>query len=414
MAINKVQYLSSTGLKTLIDLTGVTVTSESLLKGFTAYNAAGELIVGVLEPKEFSRLPAQYQEVEWIQADADIGAYLNLGLKFDYKSQIEMSLWFFSEMQGNVSYPFGAAENSGTLRCCISAPYGDKIYCYGSDGSNYRAVSIHIDWDAENHISVTHQPGTLSCINFNNGDAITNTDQATYSMTSYLYLFAQNYDGKPRFGHIRRIGYFKYYDRSDTLACSLVPCYRKSDEAIGMYDTVREIFLTNVGTGSFTKGPDVGEYVPIDNWVKYSINPDGTIYNDGLGYKVGYRVRSGGAEATNDASLCVGYIPVKNDDVIRIARCDFGSSAGAANAINVYNSSFENLGQVVCNSTIGYGILANTTYGNFSTAVVEESEGVYKWTVPPIGYGEISYIRVSAHTDDGENLIITVNKEITI
>ena len=37
----------------------------------------------------------------------------------------------------------------------------------------------------------------------------------------------------------------------------LVPCYRKSDGEIGMYDTVSRQFFKNLGTGSFAKGADV-------------------------------------------------------------------------------------------------------------------------------------------------------------
>lgn len=36
-----------------------------------------------------------------------------------------------------------------------------------------------------------------------------------------------------------------------------VPCYRKSDGEIGMYDTVSKTFYTNAGTGTFLKGADV-------------------------------------------------------------------------------------------------------------------------------------------------------------
>lgn len=39
--------------------------------------------------------------------------------------------------------------------------------------------------------------------------------------------------------------------------CNLIPCYRKSDGTIGMYDTVTHRFLTNSGTGTFIKGNDV-------------------------------------------------------------------------------------------------------------------------------------------------------------
>ena len=36
-----------------------------------------------------------------------------------------------------------------------------------------------------------------------------------------------------------------------------IPCYRKSDNVIGLYDLVEGTFYTNSGTGTFTKGSDV-------------------------------------------------------------------------------------------------------------------------------------------------------------
>ena len=37
----------------------------------------------------------------------------------------------------------------------------------------------------------------------------------------------------------------------------LIPCYRKSDNVIGLYDMVGGTFYINNGTGTFTKGDDV-------------------------------------------------------------------------------------------------------------------------------------------------------------
>ena len=37
----------------------------------------------------------------------------------------------------------------------------------------------------------------------------------------------------------------------------LIPCYRKSDGEIGLYDTINNIFYTNLGTGEFLKGTDI-------------------------------------------------------------------------------------------------------------------------------------------------------------
>lgn len=43
----------------------------------------------------------------------------------------------------------------------------------------------------------------------------------------------------------------------------MIPCYRKSDNVIGMYDIVKDVFYTNAGTGTFTKGSNVSSH-----WVK--------------------------------------------------------------------------------------------------------------------------------------------------
>lgn len=150
------------------------------------------------------------------------------------------------------------------------------------------------------------------------------------------------------------------------------------------------------------------------NWVKYSTEADGiTIYNGGLGYKDGYRIRSGGAEGATARGAHTGYIPVQPNDTVRISGCEF-SGYHSENAINISDSNFTNLGQMAMNSTLGYGSLAGTTYGN-RNYVVEEKTGVWKWTVPPASYGA-AYIRVSGYKEsggDGASLIVTINEEIT-
>jgi hypothetical protein len=44
---------------------------------------------------------------------------------------------------------------------------------------------------------------------------------------------------------------------SGNLVRDFIPCYRKSDDVIGLYDLVNDAFYTNAGTGTFTKGGDI-------------------------------------------------------------------------------------------------------------------------------------------------------------
>lgn len=154
------------------------------------------------------------------------------------------------------------------------------------------------------------------------------------------------------------------------------------------------------------------------NRVPLSIHSDGSIYNNGLGYKNGYRIRSGGAEAAQDAAACTGFIPVKGGDVVRIRGWTRYSAANnAANAINVANANFTNIGQV---SNANYGIFdASGGYSKYGMDAIEDDvNGVSKWIVPPTE-SKVAYIRVSAFNYDepnindvGSYLIVTINEEI--
>lgn len=155
------------------------------------------------------------------------------------------------------------------------------------------------------------------------------------------------------------------------------------------------------------------------NRVKYSTEADGvTIYNGGLGYKNGYRIRSGGAEGSAVQGSCTGFIPVNGEDIIRLSGWDFSTEKNE-NAINVSDSSFTNIGQFTMLAGAGYGIFAyDGAYKEFDKkSVVKESENVWKWAVPPSASG-VAYIRVSGYTNPTnnntyKNMIITINEEIT-
>lgn len=54
--------------------------------------------------------------------------------------------------------------------------------------------------------------------------------------------------------------------KNNVLIQNLIPCYRKSDNVIGMYDVIENIFFANAGQGTFLKGnniPHVKDYKPV-------------------------------------------------------------------------------------------------------------------------------------------------------
>lgn len=89
-----------------------------------------------------------------------------------------------------------------------------------------------------------------------NGESISDTTTEFYSASSYNF----------RLGSYRGINAEQYFvgDLAEAkiygggvLRGHYYPCYRKADSVIGFYDIVNNEFLTNGGTGTFTKGADV-------------------------------------------------------------------------------------------------------------------------------------------------------------
>lgn len=206
-------------------------------------------------------LPSAYQAVAWIGNNPGTGnkAYLDLGFAFDTKARIEMGQYVHTL---DTSYLFGAAEDDGKLRCMVTSPDSGNEQCilYGSTGSAYVPLTgTTLEQNAVNDLVFTLESGNLRSYNGTTDSEKTNTTQAAYTMTSHLYLLTQNYNGSPRFSGVSRVSYFRYYDKTDTLICDLVPCYRRVDGKVGMYDLVRRMFLVDAsgGTKAFEKGDDV-------------------------------------------------------------------------------------------------------------------------------------------------------------
>lgn len=155
-----------------------------------------------------------------------------------------------------------------------------------------------------------------------------------------------------------------------------------------------------------TSGVTLWQSISYTNRVGNSIDADYNVYN-GVGYKNGYRIRSGGAEVENSGASCTGYIRVTDGDVVRISGWNF-SALSSANSINVSDISFLNLGQVTTQPAY-YGVLTATN------SPITESDGVYTYVIPPeLG---IAYIRVTGFSETdaygpGSSMIVTVNEEI--
>ena len=144
----------------------------------------------------------------------------------------------------------------------LSAPNTEREYLakYGSGGTNIQIGHLSSgSWNMGNTDTQFRYTQNSPSNAVNNKTYIDGEITISGTSSISLYLFAQNESP----GNTNSV-----WDSSIRLyACTIavngevirnyVPCYRKSDGVIGLYDTINKQFKINEGTGSFTKGSNV-------------------------------------------------------------------------------------------------------------------------------------------------------------
>ena len=115
------------------------------------------------------------------------------------------------------------------------------------------------------------------------------TVNTPYSTDDYingsLYLFTVHSDGT--FGNAgARIYSCKLYN-NDTLVRDFIPCYRNSDNEVGLYDLVGGTFYTNGGTGSLTYGREYHTVLTVSGNNKITLSDTGDTETENYSLNLG-------------------------------------------------------------------------------------------------------------------------------
>lgn len=197
-------------------------------------------------------IPSAYQEVEYIQSSGT--QHIDTGFIPNNNTRVTCEI-MWTEFNNSYWGGFGAGASSASraFECYVFSSYVNWNFLstsYGADGGRgYRgAVNTRYLIDANKNVfTISDTNGTvLKTITATNG-----TFTAPYTM----YLFG-SHRASSGHGKCRFYGHTFIYDNG-TLVREFVPCYRKSDNVIGVWDKVNKQFYTNGGTGTFTKGGDV-------------------------------------------------------------------------------------------------------------------------------------------------------------
>jgi hypothetical protein len=99
--------------------------------------------------------------------------------------------------------------------------------------------------------------GSDLTFSFNNRTQVGKSSKTNGTDTE-MYLYGYNSGSAARYFFHCKLYSFKIYVE-DLLVRDFIPCQRKSDSALGLYDIVNKIFYTNSGTGSFIAGPPANQ-----------------------------------------------------------------------------------------------------------------------------------------------------------
>lgn len=366
--------LVSSGIS--IDLT------NAIDKPFTDFNLEGNT------QQDSTILPSEYQQVEYIQNSS--GVYINTNFIPKQNTNAELKA---EMLYSGTRYLFGVS--SSTNRYMIAQQSTGSRLIADLYSSTYRVDSGIVGYETGVHtIKVQNKSmyidgvlkGTSSCPDF--------------TCEYPAYLFAAN-NGSSAQVSGQKIYYFKMWDNI-TLVRDMIPCYRKSDNEIGMYDLVNNVFYTNAGTGTFTKGNNV--ILPTPDYPQ-SINVvtgrndmswcgKNLFDKDTTNFVKGYYLNTNGIE-TSGTNWGVYYIPIIPNKSYTISGCQtnggtnfcwfdstktfisrIGQKQDRTNITSPNNASFLGLSVVWNTSSSGY---------DATTLMVEQNSTASTYE-PYIGY----------------------------
>lgn len=192
--------------------------------------------------KRKNKLPIEYQEVEYIESTGTqyIDTEITLLNSENWKIQCDIMYSEYTEsrqLNGSVSagYYFGINTNG---------------YYEMGTGSYISNVLASLD-KFDNIILSNNKENSVKTLNVNNVDIMTRTSSGNSSYNSYIFATSGN---SKNYSKMKLKKYILIID--DVTSLELIPCYKKSDNTIGLYDIVNNKFYINKGTGNFIKGND--------------------------------------------------------------------------------------------------------------------------------------------------------------
>lgn len=197
-------------------------------------------------------LPSEYQELRYIQSSGNcIIEIWWFTLSWYEKIQSKFNPVSFASSD-SLPFFYWTVPDGENYLCANSAKTYFQIWAWSSWIVTTVPLATNTDYETETILDNWNLTFTANWTTY--------TGTYSWSLgTAQFPLFCRyrsSQDGYNYYSQNMKLYYFKLYNSESNLVRDLIPCYRKSDDVIWMYDLVNNQFYTNSWTWTFIKWPE--------------------------------------------------------------------------------------------------------------------------------------------------------------
>lgn len=221
-------------------------TPSATLNGITVGGETINISTNDKYSLSFQVIPFEYQQVSYVELPSAGNVYYTLDIPFGGHYRVRTKILMEAVANGYII--FGTTEGANYYDVYVSS----STFYWGRGGAGTANASNKITAGKGSYYEIDYnqtQDGTVII----NGE-LCNTVDSTISSSQPLTIGRR---GTSEYGKYTKIFLFQTFTNHYTFKRNLIPCYRKSDNEIGFFDTISDTFFANQGTGTPRKGDEI-------------------------------------------------------------------------------------------------------------------------------------------------------------
>lgn len=197
-----------------------------------------------------------YTQLSYLESQATTesnGSYIDLGFPLKKNCRIEAQFELVPVTVGNRYAFFGSVDSTAgiyTSTFCLDFFATNVQLCMRQFGVN----GFVNEYDPFKIITIVYDYGKYYVDGILRKDFGSGNDISLYN----CYLFAINNGNKPRECSVSKL--YRFILKDDEHQLNLIPAKRKTDDTLGLYDTVNDVFYANSGKKAFVGGQEIASY----------------------------------------------------------------------------------------------------------------------------------------------------------